>query len=125
MRQIQSKFGLSDVYLFKAERFFAVGVDALQKERVLKILGFCESANAAFFEKHGKAFVQIGPTVDEWMSERTPAPVFVNRIGSERQDRWVSRSHLAFFEQCGIVFPDYARKVGDPVYSLSHALVES
>ncbi len=125
-KRIQEEYLLGDFFLFRAKKFFAVGLDCLQPRRIEKILKKAGSANFNFFKKHGRAFVQVSPVVDEKMMVTEKAPEFIALIQSPLVSRNpVSNSHLKFFQDCKIETMDYAKKAGESEYVLSHALVEN
>jgi hypothetical protein len=124
--QIQCEYGLSDFFLFRGDSLFAIGLDALQKARIAKILKKANSQNLAFFKKYGNSFVRISPKVSEKMRIVCEAPAFLFSILSENSAaRPVSKSHLLFLKQCSIDVKDYPFLVGKEEFSLSHCLIEN
>ncbi len=123
---LQQEYGLDDFFLFKGKELFAIGLNALQPERINKILKKAYSKNRHFFKKFVPAFVQISPTIGEKLNQVQKAPEFLKTIQSANiAKKPVSSGHIKFLSDCQINFKESGFAVGKKEYSLSHCLVEN
>jgi len=125
LNELQETYNLSDFFLFRGDKLFAIGINALQRNRVEKILKKAESTNTHFFNKYKKAFTRIAPKVDEKMREFEKAPEFIRKVQSSNSQKPVSKTHLNFLNSCQIAAKKYQKQIGGEEFILSHSLIEN
>lgn len=125
LEKLQKEYCLNDFFLFAGDELFAIGLNALQKNRVNKILQKAKSKNRHFFKKYSKAFVPISPIVNEKMQVVQKAPQLVQTIASPYSFTSVSQSHLAFLQDCQITTQPFKKTIGKKQYILTHCLLEN
>lgn len=125
LRQAQTDYDLTDLYLFKLPRAFqAVCLKTVQRNRYQKILDSVRSPSAEQLRRYDRVSLRMGPLVNRDMQEVEPPARFVTYLEchqNARDNNFVSLGHVNFLMRHGLTPLQYPKMHGNGDFQLVDA----
>ena len=127
LRDVQSDYNLSDIYLFRSESSLsALALRTFDYRRVAKIVRASGSRDYGALLKFRRQVFRVGNRVDSAGCLIEAAPTFDTILESDEPAKlqFVSRPHREFLRSFGVPVCEYPHEHGNGEVRMTHAMIE-